>query len=79
MKITVNAFSDYKKYLPADASSAGWEIDVADGSTIEEVLLQKGIPLDAPKLFTVNDSNQKSDYVLRRNDVLKIFPLAMGG
>ena len=79
MKITIKAFSDYRKYIPQDASPGGWEVDITDGATIAELLEQIGIPADTPKVLTVNDTNEKADRVLKPNDLLKIFPMAMGG
>lgn len=79
MKIIIRAFSAYQKYLPQDTPPTGLEIEVNDGITIEELLLQTGIPLDTPKIFTINDSNQKPDCIMHHGDVLKIFPMPMGG
>ena len=79
MKIIVKAFSDFKKYLPLDAPQSGWEVEVNGGATIENLLEQQDIPLNISKIFTVNDSNRKSDFILNDGDVLKIFPMPMGG
>ena len=79
MKITINAFSDYKKYIPEDAPLSGWVVEVDDGARIEELLERIEIPVSAAQVFTVNDTNEKADYVLKENDFLKIFPMAMGG
>lgn len=79
MNVTVKAFSDYKKFVPADAPSSGWNMEIAAGASIETLLVQLGIPAGKPGVFTVNDSNQSADFVLHPGDVLKIFPMAMGG
>ncbi len=79
MKITIKAFSDFKNFLPRDTPSTGWVVDMADGATIDDLLALLKLPVDTPKVFTVNDTNEKADYVLNDNDFLKIFPMAMGG
>ena len=34
---------------------------------------------EKPKVLTVNDKHQQKEYILKDQDVVKIFPIAMGG
>lgn len=54
-------------------------IDVEKNLTIAQLLDLLQIPVEKPKVITVNDQNQKENYLLKKNDFVKIFPVAMGG
>jgi hypothetical protein len=72
-------FSNYRKYLPEGSEGDTCLIDVEKNLTIAQRLDLLQIPVEKPKVITVNDQNQKENYLLKKNDFVKIFPVAMGG
>jgi sulfur carrier protein ThiS len=79
MTVTVRLFSHFVKYLPAEAERDTWCASLADGTTVADLLARLQLPSDVDREITINDQNRTEDVVLRQDDVLKVFPVAMGG
>ena len=72
-------FSHFQKYLPAQAERDKCLIETETGTTVSALLKQIGIPEQIARVVTVNDTNRKEDFILNDDDIVKIFPAAMGG
>jgi hypothetical protein len=79
MEITVRMFSHFQKHLPADAERDRCVVQTDQGISIAVLLELLEIPDHRPRVITVNDTNRKEDFILEDKDVVKIFPVAMGG
>ena len=79
MEITVCMFSNFLKYLPDNAERDRCIVKAEEDITVSALLEFLNIPDQKPKVITVNDTNRKEDFVLTDKDIVKIFPVAMGG
>jgi len=66
------------KYLPSEAER-DWCANLAADTTVADLLARLGLPSDVDRVITINDENRAEDVVLRDGDMLKVFPVAMGG
>ena len=79
MTVTVRLFSHFVKYLPSEAERDTWCASLAAGTTVADLLARLQLPPDVDRVIIINDENRTDDAVLRQDDVLKVFPVAMGG
>jgi molybdopterin converting factor small subunit len=79
IRITVRLFSHFTKYLPSDAIRDTFSIQLSETMSGGEVIEKLKIPDSVRRIITVNDENCSEDKILRDGDVVKIFPVAMGG
>ena len=75
MKIHVKLFAILRKY----ASPANQDLDLAEGTTIRQVLQQLGVPEPEVAFVFVNSKRQKLDEPLSHGDELGVFPPIAGG
>lgn len=79
MILTVRLFSSFTKFLPAEAERDSFKVEAEAGTDLASLMEQLHIPARMTRVITVNDTNRKEDFVLGEGDVVKIFPVAMGG
>ncbi len=80
MKIQVRLHGALGRYRPAGASlSHPFELDVADGATVESVVARLGIPKGAARGLFVNERPSEPEDALAPGDQLMLFPLVAGG
>lgn len=79
MMVTVRMFSHLTKHLPSEAERDTWTVALDADATAADLLRQLDFPPDIPRIITVNDENREEDFLLQEGDVLKVFPVAMGG
>jgi hypothetical protein len=79
MILTVRLFSSFTKYLPADAERDSFKIETEAGTDLASLMEHLNIPPRMKRVITVNDTNRKENFVPGEGDVVKIFPVAMGG
>ncbi|MHA1726534.1 MAG: MoaD/ThiS family protein [Promethearchaeota archaeon] len=74
--ITVKFFATLQKYGPPKAFML-----VPEGSTVNTILKKYNIPLDKEnvKIMVNGIPHISPDYILKKNDVVAIFPLLAGG
>jgi molybdopterin converting factor small subunit len=75
IKIDLRLFVTLAKYLPENSDS----FDIPEHTTVETLILDIGIPLERVKLIFVNGKRQDSNYPLKHNDRLGLFPPVGGG
>jgi molybdopterin converting factor small subunit len=80
MRIEVRLFSTLTQYLPPGATGKSAVLEVAEGSTVADLIRQLGIAPEMAHLTLVNGIHQRDKNVpLRDADVVAIFPPVAGG
>ena len=78
-KITVKLFASLAKFKPSQATEACFEIKIAPGATVEQVIHELGLPSDKIKTISVNNAIVKNNYQLHNADSVIFFPTIAGG
>ena len=80
MKIEIKFLTQMKKYLP-DPDMAGntRSIEIKEKTTICQMLLGLGIPVDMPKVIMLNERQGRLDDILKDGDRVSVFPPVGGG
>ena len=74
MQVTVKLFASFRTgRTPIEVC------DYSDGTTVQQVVAQKGIPVADLGIMLLNHRHVHLDRVLADGDVLAIFPLLGGG
>jgi len=84
MQVTLKLFASLASYLPPNKKNGiEADIDVADESTIGDMITLFNIPRKSAHLVMVNGvyikPDQRDGYVLKANDALAICPPVAGG
>ncbi|MCP4720074.1 MAG: MoaD/ThiS family protein [Desulfobacteraceae bacterium] len=75
MQIDLKLFVTLAKYLPL--GSEAYEIN--EGTTINELMTDLGIPHDIVKLIFINGKKQDRNYPIQQGDRVGLFPPVGGG
>ena len=79
MKVEVHLFASFTKYLPENAEGQMIWMELDEGTTIEQVLIKLGVPLDHVKLVFLNNVKAPMDTILKEGDRMGAFPPVAGG
>lgn len=83
MKITVKTAGLLSRYLPPGSAGRVAEIEVAEGATPIDVVVQLGMPTGDSYLIMLNGMSlpkaERATRVLAANDTLAIMPPLKGG
>lgn len=79
MKIKARLYATLAKYRPGESGRHEWIGVCPTDATVEEFLLQTGVPLDQAHLIFINGVSRSLDAVLQDGDQLGIFPAIGGG
>jgi molybdopterin converting factor small subunit len=80
MKVELNLFASLARYAPDKTGSHSHRmLDVAEGTTILEVLNRLELPIDKIKMIFLNGMHATGDEVLRDGDRVGVFPPVAGG
>ena len=80
MRIKVKLIATYRKLLPEGTKGNKTEIDVPEGTTIEDVLNHFGVPLDDSTAVAVNGlTTLPFSTVLKEGDEVAAFNAVAGG
>jgi molybdopterin synthase sulfur carrier subunit len=80
VKIEVQLFATFAAFLPPEAQAAGTAIvEVAEGSTTDDVAAALGIPLTIARVTLVNGHETGQGQPLAPGDVITLFPPLAGG
>lgn len=74
MRITLKLFATLRDFGPKYQ-----EIDIKEGTTLEELIKQNNIPLDMPMIKLVNGEFAELSYMLKDGDIVALFPPIAGG
>lgn len=75
----MHLFATLAAYLPAGGDGDSVTLEVADGTTVAEVVRVLKIPDDLDCLRVVNGHDAPSEHRLADGDVLSLFPPLAGG
>ena len=80
MKVELNLFASLARFAPDKIGSHGHLIlDVAEGTTIMELLNRLKIPIDKIRMIFLNGLHATGDEVLNDRDRVGVFPPVAGG
>ena len=83
IKVTVKLFAALAQYLPSGAADNRVELEVADGTTVEQMFAKFNLPREHCHLVLVNghflEPSQRADHALSDNDALAVWPPIAGG
>lgn len=74
MKITVKLFATLRNFGPAEQ-----EMELAENSTLEDLIKKLGLPDNIPLLKIVNGEHRSIHYNLKEGDEIALFPPIAGG
>ncbi len=78
--IEIKLFANLREYNPEEPGSKGaFEYEIAEGSTVEDLYRELGIPEDHVKMNFVNNLKKSKDYELEQGDRVAVFPPIAGG
>ncbi|MBU8910806.1 MAG: MoaD/ThiS family protein [Desulfobacterales bacterium] len=75
IKINLKLFVTLSKYLPKDSEC----LEIPEATSVEKLMSDFGIPGDLVKLIFINGKRQDSNYRLKNNDRVGLFPPVGGG
>ena len=80
MKIELNLFASLARYAPDKTGGHSHRIlDVAEGTTIMELLKRLELPIDKIRMIFLNGLHAAGGEVLREGDKVGVFPPVAGG
>lgn len=79
MKIELRLYASLSRYMPAEKGVAPETMEVAEGSTIQALLKDLGVPLDMVKVIFLNGIHARGDEGLKNGDRVGVFPPVAGG
>jgi len=79
MKFKVKLFATFMEHLPEGAGLEGVTIDMAPGTTLEDVYTRFNLPEKVQKITLANGIHQKASCEVQPGDVISIFPPIAGG
>lgn len=75
IKIDLKLFVTLSGYRPDNSE----DLEIPDGTTVEKLILDLGIPKELVKLIFINGKKQNGSYPLKDNDRVGLFPPVGGG
>lgn len=79
MKVDVCLYASLASRLPDRSRGNSCFMDLADGTTVAELLQQLGISVDQPKILFINGVHAKPEDVIKDGDRVAVFPPIAGG
>ena len=82
MQIYLELFASLMPLLPPGKSRHKREITVTEGSSVEDIINLYKIPPEMAHIVLVNGNfvcNNRNEYILKKGDVLSIWPPVAGG
>lgn len=79
MRVNVKLFAMLSRYAQGKAPGAPFEVELSEGSTVQDLLQQLKVPPDETKVVFVNGIIQTKDFNLKPEDQVGIFPPIAGG
>ncbi|MEW6726437.1 MoaD/ThiS family protein [Desulforudis sp. 1088] len=79
MRVELRVFASLQKYRPDLAGGEPLDLEVPEGSTVEDVLAGIGVPVSEVKIVMVNGQQATLKWRLRDGDRVGAFPPVAGG
>ncbi len=77
MQVTLKLYGNLKRYAPDKKENA--RVEIAQGATIRELLLQLGVPDARVWMSAVNDHVVDDSTALNEGDIVEVFEPVGGG
>ena len=75
IKIDLKLFVTLSQYQPKNSEC----LEIPEGTTVEKLIFDVGIPKELVKLIFINGKKQNYSYQLKDNDRVGVFPPVGGG
>jgi putative ubiquitin-RnfH superfamily antitoxin RatB of RatAB toxin-antitoxin module len=75
MRVTVRFYEELNDYIPEEIRKTDIEIDLPDGSSIENLIMKYGIPGEDIHLALVNGRNSTLQEKLKDKDRISLYPV----
>ena len=79
MRITVKLFATLTRYTEGLFSGTPFEVELADGASLADLLERLKVPAEEVKITFVNGIIQPPEFILHAGDEVGIFPPIAGG
>jgi molybdopterin converting factor small subunit len=83
MQVTVKLFASLGAYLPPDAQRHAMQVEVADDTTVGQLLRQLNLPIELTHLVLLNgtyvEPQNRENMTLSPGDEFAVFPPVAGG
>ncbi len=79
MKVYVKLIATYQRLLPPGTEGNIVEVDVPEGTTVAQVLLPYGVPLDDTSVIVLNGRTVDLNTPLAEGDTVAAFSAIAGG
>lgn len=79
MRVQIKLLATYHRYLPPGTRSSSYEVEVAPGSRVEDLLARLPVPQGEASVVLVNGRGPQPGQVLQQGDVVCLFPAMAGG
>jgi sulfur-carrier protein len=79
MRVQVKLFATLRHYAPSASIGRPFEIDLAEGATVADLIHHLNLPAEEVKMIYVNARARSEDWPLESGNEIGIFPLIGGG
>ncbi len=79
MRIQVRLNASLRRYIPEGESGSPFEIDVAEGATVADVMSLLGVPAEQTHMATVDGEQSDMSRVVTEGQEVTLFPPLAGG
>lgn len=79
MKVRIKLFATLCRYFNNAPPGVPFEMELAEGATLADLVNQLKLPQEEVKVFFVNGRARPPDWALNSDDEVGIFPLVAGG
>jgi molybdopterin converting factor small subunit len=79
MRVQVKLFATLRHYAPSASIGRPFEIDLAEGATVADLIHHLSLPAEETKMVYVNARARPEDWRLEPGDEIGIFPPIGGG
>ncbi len=79
MRVQVKLFATLRHYAPSASVGHPFEVDLAEGSAVADLIRHLNVPAEEVKMVYVNACARPEDWPLEAGNEVGIFPLIGGG
>ncbi|MHB8829618.1 MAG: MoaD/ThiS family protein [Syntrophales bacterium] len=79
MRVQVKLFATLRHYAPSASVGHPFEVDLAEGAAVADLIRQLNVPAEEVKMVYVNARARPEDWPLEAGNEVGIFPLIGGG
>lgn len=79
MRISVRLNASLRRFIPAGAAGSPFDLDVAEGSSVAQVMEQLGVPPQQTHMVCIDGEQADRQDTLRAGQELSMYPPLAGG